>query len=222
MKMKMKGLLEDDTYRLLKKDPTTKITRDVNQRLKTMEAKGVMDRQTRLKLAPQHCLPPQIYGLPKIHKENRQLRPIVSSNKSPTYYLAKELSRILRPLAGKDGFSVHNSTHFVSTLTEVDIMEEDQMVSFDVSNLFTKVQIPEAVEITSKRQKEDNSLDERTSLSPEMIVDLLLKCLKTTSFQFGDNYYEQTEGAAIGSPLSPIVANLYMEYFEEKLSKQLS
>ena len=174
--MKMKGLLEDDTYWLLKKDPTTKITRDVNQRLKTMEAKSVMDRHTRLKLAPQHCQPPQIYGLPnyKIHKENRPLRPIESSIKSPTYYLAKELPRILRPLAGKNGFSVHNSTHCITTLTEVTIMEEDQMVSFDVSNLFTKVPIPEAVEIISKRLKEDNSLNERTSLSPEMTVDQFL------------------------------------------------
>ena len=72
------------------------------------------------------------------------------------------------------------------------------------------------MEIISKRLKEDNSLNERTSLSPEMIVDLLLKCLKTTYFQLGDNFYEQTEGAAMGSPLSPIVANLYMEYFEEQ------
>ena len=28
--------------------------------------------------------------------------------------------------------------------------------------------------------------------------------------------YEQTSGVAMGSPLSPVVANLYMEYFEKK------
>ena len=35
-------------------------------------------------------------------------------------------------------------------------------------------------------------------------------------FSFQDQFYEQEEGAATGSPVSPIVANLYMEYFEQK------
>jgi hypothetical protein len=28
-------------------------------------------------------------------------------------------------------------------------------------------------------------------------------------------FYEQTEGAAMGSPISPVVANLFMEFVEE-------
>ena len=35
-------------------------------------------------------------------------------------------------------------------------------------------------------------------------------------FSFQDWFYEQVKGAAKGSLVSPIVANLYMEYFEEK------
>ena len=41
-------------------------------------------------------------------------------------------------------------------------------------------------------------------------------CLKNTYFSFQDQFYEQVEGAAMGSPVSPIVANLYMEYLEQK------
>ena len=41
-------------------------------------------------------------------------------------------------------------------------------------------------------------------------------CLKNTHFVFQGRFYEQTEGAAMSSPLSPIIANLYMEAFEEK------
>ena len=33
---------------------------------------------------------------------------------------------------------------------------------------------------------------------------------------FQDQFYEQVKGVAMGSPVSPIVANLYMEYFEQK------
>ncbi len=40
--------------------------------------------------------------------------------------------------------------------------------------------------------------------------------MRSTYFQINDEYYEQVEGAAMGSPLSPIVANLFMEEFENK------
>ena len=48
------------------------------------------------------------------------------------------------------------------------------------------------------------------------IILLLEFCLKNMHFSFQEQFYEQVEGAAMGSPVSPIVANLYMEYFEQK------
>ena len=50
----------------------------------------------------------------------------------------------------------------------------------------------------------------------ENIILLLEFCLKNTYFSFQGQFYEQVEGAAMGSPVSPIVANLYMEYLEQK------
>ena len=35
-------------------------------------------------------------------------------------------------------------------------------------------------------------------------------------FLFQDQFYEEVKGATMGIPVSPIVANLYMGYFEEK------
>ena len=43
-------------------------------------------------------------------------------------------------------------------------------------------------------------------------------CLHNTYFSFQKKFYEQGEGAPMGSPVGPIVANLYMEHFEEKPS----
>ena len=41
-------------------------------------------------------------------------------------------------------------------------------------------------------------------------------CLHNTYFSFQNKLYEQVEGAHMGSPLSPIVANLYMKKIERK------
>ena len=50
----------------------------------------------------------------------------------------------------------------------------------------------------------------------EPLISLLEFCLRSTYFTFQGRFYEQQEGAAMGSPISPIVANLYMEDFEKK------
>ena len=48
------------------------------------------------------------------------------------------------------------------------------------------------------------------------IILLLEFCLKNTYLSFQDQFYEQVKGVAMGFPVSPIVAILYMQYFEPK------
>ena len=61
---------------------------------------------------------------------------------------------------------------------------------------------------------EDDTLRDRMTLLPTDIVSLTGLCLNTTYLHFGGNFYEQVAGAAMGSPLSPVVANIYMQDFE--------
>ena len=89
------------------------------------------------------------------------------------------------------------------------------MVSFDVVSLFTRVPLTEAIEVISHRLLQDETLEERSGLPPQEICHLTNLCLRSTYFQFGELFFEQLEGAAMGSPLSPVVANLFMEHLEE-------
>ena len=41
-------------------------------------------------------------------------------------------------------------------------------------------------------------------------------CLKSTYFQSGKSFYEQVEGAAMGSPLFPVIANIFIEDLEAR------
>ena len=63
-------------------------------------------------------------------------------------------------------------------------------------------------------------LVERTPLSPDRIAEVLGLCLKSTYFSYGGKFYEQREGAAVGSPVSAVVANLYMEFSRSWLLSQ--
>ena len=48
------------------------------------------------------------------------------------------------------------------------------------------------------------------------IIELLDFHLNNTYFIFQGVFYQQTKGAAMGSPVSPIVANIFMEAFESR------
>ena len=65
--------------------------------------------------------------------------------------------------------------------------------------------------------EEDEKLNDRTVLSVQDIIELLGFCLHNTYFSFQNKFYKQVEGVPMGSHVSPIVANLYMESFERKV-----
>ena len=165
---------------------------------------------------PTGCVPPKFYGLPKIHKPDTPLRPIVSSCGSATYRVAKELAKILKPLVGKSPHHIISTQDFVEQAKHFKLESGECLSSYDVSALFTSVPIDPALNIIKDLLVKDNTLKERTVMEVEDIILLLEFCLKNTYFSFQGQFYEQVEGAAMGSPVSPIVANLYMEYLEQK------
>ena len=158
---------------------------------------------------------PKFYGLPKIHKPDVPLPSIVSSIGSPTYKLAKYINTLITPLVGLTPSYVKDSKHFVDDIKTVQIQPNEVMVNFDIKSLFLNVPVDEALEVILQRLTEDETLEDRTALTPEQVTHLLELCLKTTYFSFREEFYQQTDGAAVGSPVSPVVANLCMEMFEE-------
>ena len=160
--------------------------------------------------------PPKFYGLPNIHKPDTPLRPIVSSCGSVTYGVAKELAKILKPLVGKSPHHINSTQDFVEQVKHITLAQGECLSSYDVSALFTSIPVDPALNIITDLLEKDHTLKDRAVLAVSDILLLLEFCLKNTYFSFQDQFYEQIEGAVMGSPVSPIVANLYMEYLEQK------
>jgi hypothetical protein len=87
---------------------------------------------------------------------------------------------------------------------------------FDVCNLFPSIPRKEAVKVLQERLERDSKLIDRTMLTVEKIIELVELCVNSTYFQLGEDFYTQDEGLAKGSPLSPILADLFMEELEQK------
>jgi hypothetical protein len=201
---KISQLLDPEHYTKLKKDPTPTIERQTREIIK----QSSIPQQEQRALLPSSTRPPRLYGLPKIHKEECPLRPIVSTMGSPTYNLAKYLAKHLQTYVGHTDSFVKNSLHFVESIRNVRLDTTDILVSFDVVSLFTNVPVEDSVEIIKQ-----NLI---TQGLREDIPELARFCLTSTYFLWKGNYYEQKEGTAMGSPLSPVIANLFMETFEQE------
>ena len=90
------------------------------------------------------------------------------------------------------------------------------MTSFDVKALFTSVPFNPSIQIVQHKLVQNPTLPQRTSMSIQQIIAILEFSLKNTYFLFQGKFYEQIQGVAMGSPISPLIANLFMEEFEVK------
>ena len=119
-KEKVSVLLNDtNTYLKItdkRSNPTSSVEKDLNKLLLNIKEEKNGDISQigpglYKKLYCSNSTPASFYGLPKIHKPERPLRPITSSIGSPTYAVSKHLVSILSPLR-RNRFSVKNSLEF--------------------------------------------------------------------------------------------------------------
>ena len=211
---KAEALLAQPTYRTIDKDPTNKLKARLIQTLRRIKRDTNMGEGMYRTMYPTSCTSPKFYGLPKIHKSGTPIRPIVSSRGSVTYGVAKVLTKVLKPLVGKSPHHIQSTRDFVSRVREVTPLPGECLNSYDVSALFTSVPIDPALNIIKDLLEQDDTLWDRSVLSVQNITKLLGFCLHNIYFSFQNKFYEQVEGAAMGSLVNPIVANLYMEHFE--------
>ena len=160
---------------------------------------------------------PYLYGLVKTHKQGNPIRPIISCVGSASYKLSKWLVKELTPLVGNiSSSSVKNNVDFVEKLSRLDINFPFQMVSFDVTSLFTKVPVDDLLRFLS-----EELINYNLSLPGDLIIELIKLCIKGSKFVFDGKFYTQKFGMSMGNPLSPVLSNLYMEFFETKILRNI-
>ena len=158
-----------------------------------------------------------LYDLPKTHKPGTSLRPIVSFINSSTYQLSKHLVTILSPLPGTSDSHVQNSSDFAAFITSQTLGPDEILVLFDVVSLFTNDPVELAISVERTRLAQDTSLCDCMCLMANEVMMLLSFCLNATYCAFAGQFFKQSFGTAMGSPVSVTVANLVMEDVEERV-----
>ena len=207
---KANNLLNQPTYSAIPQDPTNTIKNRSINILKRVKSQTGLDSVTYKSMYPTGCVPHKFYGLPKIHKPDTPLRHIVSSCGPVTYGVAKELTKILQPLVGKSPHHINSTQDFVEQMKHITLAPGECLSSYYVSALFTSVSVDPDLRVIKGLLEKDPALKDRTVLPVEDIILVLEFCLKNMYFSFQDQFHEQVKGVAMGSPVSPIVANIYV------------
>ena len=162
---------------------------------------------------------PKMRGVPKIHKDGRPMRPITSGVGSAPHRLAKILAKPLTKTMGSISDShLRNSSDMMSRLENINFNGK-RLASLDVKALFTNVSVEGAMRAIHTAV---GSTDDRQLPLPRRdYLDLVELCLKLKVFTFEGHEYVQQHGLAMGSPLSPAAACLYMETLEEEHFKNI-
>ena len=59
-------------------------------------------------------------------------------------------------------------------------------------------------------------MTEQINLGANDVMSLLDYVMSTTYFQFDGQYYQQVHGALMGSPVSVVVSDMFMEHLKEE------
>ena len=160
--------------------------------------------------SPQH-LNDEVAGVP--------LRPILSMVNAPQHELAKWLASVLHPVLMK--YNVHAVKDTFEFCANLEACASDRnisgsfMCSFDVS-VYTNIPLQETLQICLDTLYRDNDVA-KPSMPEKLLKTLLLKATTQVDFSFGEVMYRQVDGVAMGSPLGPVLANIFMGYCESKV-----
>lgn len=114
-------------------------------------------------------------------------------------------------MTGKTEHHITNSFQFAEEMREQQIGEESVLFSLDVVSLFTNVPVDYALESIRLRWDE---IKNHTTLDEESFLEMVEIVLDSTFFQYQGKFYKQKFGIPMGSPISPVVANIVLERIE--------
>ena len=198
-------------------DRTATIETKLQNRLRELLNSEQLPKQVYDEVRPRSSQIPRMYALPKTHKVGTPQRPILSMIGSSHHELAKWLAVILHQV--QEQFStncIKDSFTFAQTMQDLRLEGKDvYLCSFDISSLFTNVPLKEMIGICAEALYKDPS--STPPILQAVFNEVTDSATSSAEFSFNDTMYKQTNGVAMGSPLRPALANIFVGYHESKL-----
>ena len=208
-------------YEEVARNPTAR-TEAATKRIIRDTLGGKVEENVIRALMPQSSRTAELYGLPKDHKTNVPLRPIVSACGDPLDKISQLLEKILSQLLRFVAAHLTNTEEYLRRLSEKypghNLPPDSIVFSVDVTNLYGNIPYKEAIE-SAKCLLETHHQDiDMFGLDIPDVTHLLNHCLSNNYLRFGDKFYRQTSGIAMGSRVAPPLAVIFMDSLERRFN----
>ncbi|XP_071050953.1 HEAT repeat-containing protein 1 homolog [Onthophagus taurus] len=204
---------EQNNFVELNKNPTTAFHNKVKKQIKTSQEFLKEQNITIYNLIPMNPKIPLAYSLVKLHKQNLPIRPIISSLDSSTYKISKFLLQIFKnDIQFKPKYTIKNRNEIINTIKNTTLPVDYTILSFDITNLYTNIPITEAL-LLAKELIKDKFNDTNT----EHIYNFLKLCTEQNFCQFDCKIYEYKKGLPMGSPLSGLLSDIFLNNLEKEI-----
>ena len=128
----------------------------------------------------------------------------------------------MQKCTGKNFSFVKDSKGLAECLKGRTINANETIAASGVSVLFTSIPVPAALDVIKRKlttiiapEGLQAFFEHSCSIPKDKIIALLELVLNNCMFSFQQRFYKQFQVAAMGSPVAPVIVNIYMEYYEE-------
>ena len=149
------ALLNIERFKRLTTYPTTAIERKIQKVCRKIKSK--LSEQEYKRLYPTGSAATRFYGTAKIHKlkndravDELPIRPIISKINTALYQLAKYLAKLLSPFRTSE-YIVESTSDFITHTKGQNIPNILNLISFDVTSLFTSFPLDFRIDVIRKR-----------------------------------------------------------------------
>ena len=190
----------------------TKLEDKLNNALRTLRTKRCISEEFYRECYASGSQLGYMYGLPKVHKSDCPVRPIVAAYGTYNFNLGKLILPMISQLAINQ-YTVKNSYDFTESINQVNNADKVFMCSLDITSLYTNIPVNETIEIILNRLFINETILYKNFTRSDF-KKLLTVALNDTYFKFNGEIFKQTEGLAMGGSCSPIIANIFLNEFE--------
>ena len=209
-------------------DPTQRVSNEANDLITYMNRQHVIDEKVATNLRSKNpCRCPLFYGLPKVHKTDIPLRPIVSGCEGSTDHLFNFVTEYIQPIAELLPAYFKDSTDFLRFLRYQNATPEEYfLVTADVTSLYTNIPHQEGMEAIAHYLHLHSDFVYPPHLPTIPPVPYMIRIIKTilegSTFEFGGTHYHHISGTSMGTRMAPPYANLFMGRIDEAITREFS
>jgi len=215
-------LNDTNTYTRTDTDDTTYVKKQAHKLFFTLFNHNYISKKQFKHLTEFTAQTPTFYGIPKIHKKDNPLRPIVSQTNAPTSQVSKYLDKLLETAEKQIPHLLQDTTALLQLIEKnKHITPNTILVTLDVVSLYTNIPQEEGANYvtefyTNTLDHWDTSSHQLKPIPPETLKTLILFVLQNTTFEFMQQHYTQNYGTTMGASFSVKFANIYMHMFLSK------